>query len=138
MAVHLMAFIFYTLAMLGIIFVAFIVYKNVVLNQSGSHNSKLKIEDMLRLSQRKSIYVIKYEDEKFLIAGDLDSTTFLAKLDSKVQKITPELIKEESREEIEPQNKLYNIKNQIKANNSASNNVMRNILKELNSHKERF
>ena len=82
MTTHIIAFIFYTLAMLGVMFVAFAVYKNVVLGQN-SHISKLKIEDMLRLNQRKSLYVINYEGEKFLIASDIDSTTLISKLNSK-------------------------------------------------------
>lgn len=139
MTLHIMAFIFYTCAMLGIIFVAFVVYKNVVLGQTGVHNSKLKIDDMLRLNQRKSLYVINYENEKFLIASDVDSTTFLAKLNEKpkmpqMQKIEPEIqIIEENTTSLE--DKLYELKNASGAN---SKNVMRNILKELNSKKERF
>ena len=92
MTTHIIAFIFYTLAMLGVIFVAFVVYKNVVLNQTSTHISKLKIEDMLRLNQRKSLYVINWEDEKFLIAADVDSTTFLAILENKENNQTTEQI----------------------------------------------
>ncbi len=144
MTTHIIAFIFYTLAMLGVMFVAFAVYKNVVLGQN-SRISKLKIEDMLRLSQRKTLYVINFEGERFLIAGDCDSTTLISKLNSnekqtirqsvpqqqpsQIQHIADEFIDEETLED-----KL----SELKKSNSASKNVMRSILKEINSKRERY
>ncbi len=135
MTTHIIAFIFYTLAMLGVMFVAFAVYKNIVLNQSSIHISKLKIEDMLKLNQRKSLYVINWEDEKFLIASDVDSTTFLAKLEDKKalpqNSIYPE--KKETQSE-----KIGEKLLELKKSSSTSKNVMRNILKEINTKKERY
>ena len=125
MTTHIIAFIFYTLAMLGVMFVAFAVYKNIVLNQNSTHTSKLKIEDMLRLNQRKSLYVINFENEKFLIASDVERTTFLAKLENKTPAAQRTVLREE---------KLL----ELKKSNGPSKNVMRNILKEINSKKERF
>lgn len=134
MTTHIIAFIFYTLAMLGVMFVAFAVYKNVVLGQN-SHISKLKIEDMLRLNQRKSLYVINYEGEKFLIASDIDSTTLISKLNSKE---TPEKPSAKIVEKIEkPTDSLEEKLIELKKN-AHSKNVMRNILKEINSNKERY
>ena len=43
----------------------------------------IKIENMLRLSQRKSLYIVNVQGERFLIASDPENTTFLAKLASK-------------------------------------------------------
>lgn len=136
MTTHIIAFIFYTLAMLGVIFIAFAVYKNIVLNQKSPHISKLKIEDMLRLNQRKSLYVINWEDEKFLIAADVDSTTFLAKLESKEKNQTTEQIQAPKKEI--PINTLEEKLVELKKSDNSSKNVMRSILKEINSKKERF
>lgn len=135
MTTHIIAFIFYTLAMLGVIFVAFAVYKNVVLGQN-TYISKLKIEDMLRLNQRKSLYVINYEGEKFLIASDIDSTTLISKLNSKQnyeQTKQPLVIEKQ-----EPKESLEEKLIELKKSNTGSKNVMRTILKEINSKKERY
>ncbi len=134
MTTHIIAFIFYTLAMLGVMFVAFAVYKNVVLGQN-SHISKLKIEDMLRLNQRKSLYVINYEGEKFLIASDIDSTTLISKLNSKEipEKPSAKIVEKTEKPTDSLEEKLIELKK-----NAHSKNVMRNILKEINSNKERY
>ena len=134
MTTHIIAFIFYTLAMLGVMFVAFAVYKNVVLGQN-SHISKLKIEDMLRLNQRKSLYVINYEGEKFLIASDIDSTTLISKLNSKEtpEKPSAKIVEKTEKPTGSLEEKLIELKK-----NTNSKNVMRNILKEINSNKERY
>lgn len=134
MTTHIIAFIFYTLAMLGVMFVAFAVYKNVVLGQN-THISKLKIEDMLRLNQRKSLYVINYEGEKFLIASDIDSTTLISKLNSKEipEKPSAKIVEKTEKPTDSLEEKLIELKK-----NAHSKNVMRNILKEINSNKERY
>lgn len=134
MTTHIIAFIFYTLAMLGVMFVAFAVYKNVVLGQN-THISKLKIEDMLRLNQRKSLYVINYEGEKFLIASDIDSTTLISKLNSKetTEKPSAKIVEKIEKPTDSLEEKLIELKK-----NAHSKNVMRNILKEINSNKERY
>lgn len=134
MTTHIIAFIFYTLAMLGVMFVAFAVYKNVVLGQN-THISKLKIEDMLRLNQRKSLYVINYEGEKFLIASDIDSTTLISKLNSKeiLEKPSAKIVERTEKPTDSLEEKLIELKK-----NAHSKNVMRNILKEINSNKERY
>ena len=135
MTTHIIAFIFYTLAMLGVIFVAFAVYKNIVFGQN-THISKLKIEDMLRLNQRKSLYVINYEGEKFLIASDIDSTTLISKLNTK--ETTEQMPKPVIIEKQEPKESLEEKLLEIKNSNTNSKNVMRTILKEINSKKERY
>ena len=134
MTTHIIAFIFYTLAMLGVMFVAFAVYKNVVLGQN-THISKLKIEDMLRLNQRKSLYVINYEGEKFLIASDIASTTLISKLNSKEtpEKPSAKIVEKTEKPTDSLEEKLIELKK-----NAHSKNVMRNILKEINSNKERY
>ena len=139
MTTHIIAFIFYTLAMLGVMFVAFAVYKNIVLNQNSTHTSKLKIEDMLRLNQRKSRYVINFDNEKFLIASDVERTTFLAKLENKTPAAQRTVLREEKLPNEEITNETLEEKLlELKKSNGPSKNVMRNILKEINSKKERF
>ena len=141
MTTHIVAFVFYTLAMLGVMFIAFSVYKNVVLGQN-SHSKKLKIEDMLRLNQRKSLYVINYQGERFLIAGDSDSTTLISKLNTQEkqnnsQQNAVQIQKEQqspAQESFETlEDKLIELKKL-----PGSKNVMRTILKEINSNKERY
>ena len=77
---YIIAFSLYTLAMIGIFFIAFVVYKKTMNFNNPRHNEGMRIEDMLRLSQRKSLYIINVQNERFLIASDLENTTFLAKL----------------------------------------------------------
>lgn len=84
---YIMAFSLYTLAMIGIFFIAFVIYKKTM----ESHNSKfpdgIKIENMLRLSQRKNLYIVNVQGERFLIASDPENTTFLAKLANREMKL---------------------------------------------------
>ncbi len=77
---YLIAFSLYTLAMVGIFFIAFVVYKKTMNFNNPKFDNGIKIEDMLRLSQRKSLYIINVQGERFLIASDFDNTTFLSKL----------------------------------------------------------
>lgn len=126
---YLLAFSVYTLAMIGIIVIAFLVWKNAVLNNNPKKKGSLKVEEALSLNARKTLYVIKIKDERFLIAADVDKTTFLAKLndnedisnnDYSKQNIKPEFEREiigprEYREEAKP--------------------TMRNILRELTKNK---
>ncbi len=79
---YLINFVAYTLAMVGVIFVCLMVYKKCVVNVGENRTADyLKIENALNLSPRKTIYVVRAGNEKFLIASDVDKTTFLAKLD---------------------------------------------------------
>jgi len=99
MGTHIMGFIFYTLAMLGVLFIAFVVYKKVVLTNACAPKTKFKVEDMLKLSPRKTLYVINYQNQRFLIASDIDSTTLLAKLD---ENTSIEKVLVEQKQEQEP------------------------------------
>lgn len=81
MTQHIIAFSLYTLAMIGIFFIAFVVYKKTIIGNSKLNNG-IKIEDALRLSQRKTLFIINVQGERFLIASDVENTTFLAKLNS--------------------------------------------------------
>lgn len=79
---YLINFAIYTLAMIGFIVMALFVYKKSTNIKPGSKNKEfLQVENSIRLSATKTIYVIKAGNEKFLIAGDPASTTMLSKLD---------------------------------------------------------
>ncbi len=78
---YLINFAIYTLAMIGFIVMALFVYKKSInINSGGKNKEFLQVENSLRLSATKTVYVIKAGKEKFLIAGDPSSTTMLAKL----------------------------------------------------------
>ena len=80
MAQYLGSFIVYTLAMIGILIIAYVVYKKTVLANPINKNSLLKIVDMMRLPDRKTLYVIKCKDELFLIASSNEKVTLISKL----------------------------------------------------------
>lgn len=81
---YLIKFIFYTSGVIGILLIGYVIAKNFVaggfvLNRKKSN---LEIEEALSLSPRKTLYIVKAFDEKFLVASDASSTTLLAKLNS--------------------------------------------------------
>ena len=83
---YLAHFIVYFLAMIGIIILALTVYQKFNISSVGgkrSHN--LTVEDTLSLSPRKTLYVIRNGNERFLIAGDLDRTTLISKLEENAE-----------------------------------------------------
>ena len=83
---YLSHFTVYTLAMLSVIGIALFVYKKFnMVNFSSRKSNLLRVEDILSLSPRKTLYVINANGEKFLIAGDLDRTTLISKLEQKEQ-----------------------------------------------------
>lgn len=86
MAGYLVNFSIYTLAMVGIIFAALFIFKYVSSGRAFSKKSNfLNIEESLAISARKNIYIIKAGSERFLVAGDIDRTSLIAKLDNNIQ-----------------------------------------------------
>ena len=80
---YLVNFAIYTLAMVGDLALAIYVYKKTAYSTANTPNKDfLKVENTLRLSATKTVYVIKAGNEKFLIAGDAANTTMLAKLEN--------------------------------------------------------
>ena len=81
---YLANFIVYFLAMIGIIILALFVYKkfNMDTLTTGRKNN-LKVEDYLSLSPRKTLYVIREGNERFLISSDTDRTALISKLESR-------------------------------------------------------
>lgn len=80
MSGYIAAFSVYTMAMIGVIFVAFLVWKHAILNRKHNPKSSLKVEEMLNLTSRKALYVIRAGNERYLIASDAERTTLIAKL----------------------------------------------------------
>ena len=75
-------FIVYTLAMVGVIVVALLVFKNATSVNGGGKTSKyLKVIDTMSIGPRKTLYIVSAGSEKFLIAGDVDKTTLISKLE---------------------------------------------------------
>ncbi len=86
---YLANFIVYTLAMVGVIVVALLVFKNAT-SVGGFQKSKyLKLIDTMSLGQRKMLYIVSTGTENFLVAGDSDKTTLISKLDKLEIKAEP-------------------------------------------------
>ncbi len=79
MSTYLLNFIVYTTAMIGIIFLAVLVYKKFSCN-SVSKSQFLNVEDCISLAPRKNLYVVRAGNERFLVASDAERTTLISKL----------------------------------------------------------
>lgn len=79
---YLANFMVYTLAMIGVISIALLVFKNSSSFGGGSKSKNLKVLDSLTIAPRKTLYVISTGREKFLIAGDISKTTLISKLEN--------------------------------------------------------
>lgn len=86
---YLANFMVYTLAMIGVIAIALLVFKNSVSFGSGAKSKSLKVLDSLSLAPRKTLYVVSAGNEKFLIAGDVSQTTLISKLQDSAQNVVP-------------------------------------------------
>src|SRR5574344_216612 len=79
---YLSHFIVYMLAMLGLIILALYVYKKFSITSITSNKfGNLKIEETLSLTPRKTLFVVRSGNERFLIAGDTERTTLISKLE---------------------------------------------------------
>ena len=80
---YLANFMVYTLAMVGVIVVALLIFKNATSGGiTGGKSKYLKIIDTLNLAPRKTLYIVSTDREKFLIAGDVDKTSLISKLET--------------------------------------------------------
>lgn len=82
MMTYVSAFIFYTLAMMGILFVGFVIYKKTFLADKSSSQGNIKILESFAIAPKKVLMIIKVKNERFLIATGDTYTTFLAKLEN--------------------------------------------------------
>ena len=80
---YIIHFATYIFAMIGFIALALFIYKKSTATCVNPEKKDfLKVENSLKLSATKTIYVIKAGNEEFLIAGDTANTTLLAKLEN--------------------------------------------------------
>ncbi|MDD3014252.1 MAG: flagellar biosynthetic protein FliO [Candidatus Gastranaerophilales bacterium] len=127
---YLVNFTIYTLAMLGVIFIAFMIAKKSLSlgNLPGHKNGSLTIENRLSLEPRKNLYIIRAGEERFLISTDIEGSRFLTKLE---QNGIPVYKQEE-----EDYNLSDNFADNVALTNIKSNSsVMRRMLEKLNSDK---
>lgn len=92
---YIAQFIVYTLAMTGLLVIGYVVYKKTSSINVLKRNSLIKIEDMLRLPDRKVLYVINCKNEEFLIASSNDKMSLISKLgdnSSQKKKLNNEMI----------------------------------------------
>ena len=98
MLTYIAAFIFYTLAMIGVLLLGFVVYKKTILTSKTDNKGMIKIIDKVSISPKKSLVIAKVRNEKFLIALDAERTTFLCRLADEKQ-----TSKEQKEERIMPE-----------------------------------
>lgn len=92
---YLVNFSIYTLAMVGVIFAALFIFKSVMNgNRFSKKSSFLQIEDTMSLSPRKTLYVVRAGNKKFLLAGDVDRTALIARLEDEKAKTKEEICSE--------------------------------------------
>lgn len=76
-------FLVYTLAMIGVLVIGCVVYRKTMYSNPIQKNSMLKIVDLLRLPDRKILYVVQCKNEQFLLASSNDKVTLISQLNSK-------------------------------------------------------
>ena len=75
-------FIVYTLAMVGVIVVALLVFKNATSIGGGKQSKHLKIIDSISLGQRKNLFIVSTGKEQFMIASDVNNTNLISKIEN--------------------------------------------------------
>ena len=82
---YLINFAVYVMAMVGLIFFALMIYKKCTDfgNIQLSKTNTLKIEETLHIGPKKTLYIVRAGNERFLIAGDIDKTSLISKLENK-------------------------------------------------------
>lgn len=81
---YLANFIVYTFAMVGVIMFALFVFKQSTTNVSKKSSKLLSVIDTMSLGPRKTLYIVSAGKEKFLIAGDVDKTSLISKLEDNI------------------------------------------------------
>lgn len=78
---YMINFIVYTIAMVGIIFLAVFVYKKFSFC-AGTKSKFLNVEDCISIGPRKELFVVRAGNERFLVASDVGRTSLISKLNS--------------------------------------------------------
>lgn len=122
MSGYFVQFLAYTFAMVGFLAVCLVTYKKFCQPTMMNNSAEcLCIENALRLTPKKQIYVVRAGNERFLVASDAETTTMLAKLEDGEQPL-------DNVEKTSPLAKVVaNIKNE--------NNVVGNDVKKVFSFK---
>ncbi len=107
MLTYIAAFIFYTLAMIGVLLTGFVIYKKAILPSKAENKGMIKVLDRTNISPKKSLLVVKVKNEKFLIALDAERTTFLSKLADDKHNTKEEKISQQPQMAQQPQQKQY-------------------------------
>ena len=81
---YLANFIVYTFAMVGVIMFALFVFKQSTTNVGNKSSKLLSVIDTMSLGPRKTLYIVSAGKEKFLIAGDVDKTSLISKLEDNI------------------------------------------------------
>ena len=76
---YMLNFIVYTIAMVGIIFLAVFVYKKFSFC-AGTKSKFLNVEDCISIGPRKELFVVRAGNERFLVASDVGRTSLISKL----------------------------------------------------------
>lgn len=141
MAGYFGSFLIYTSAMIGVIVLALFVFKAFSNKCFTKKSSMMKIEDSMGLSPRKTLYVVNIENERFLIAADVDRTTLISKLGTKTEKEL-KLVREDKSTEldsfdgVESISDFTSVLNFSKESSHSSSNkgpMMRELVKKLSA-----
>ncbi len=84
MTEYIINFSVYTLAIIGLIFTAFIMVQKTLNGDvlARKNNNFLSMESVLSLEPRKNLYVINAGNEKFLLSTDMNGCKLLTKLEN--------------------------------------------------------
>lgn len=151
---YVVNFAVYTMAMTGLIFFALMVYKKCTFGGSikTTKAKLLNIEETITIAPRKTLYVVNAGEERFLIAGDIDKTTLIAKLENnhnakEIKDVTEEISKAEHQEAIKNKEVKQEIEKLYTKNTNSiddlpvivdfqkkvqQKNVLHNMLKKIN------
>jgi flagellar biogenesis protein FliO len=123
MSGYILGFTVYTLAIIGVILLAFVVAKKSMLtcNIAKKKEFFLDIEHSVNIAPRKTVQVLRAGNERFLIALDTERTTFLTKLAIKNEIPQEEIMYDNT--------KKLNPNEQVAVNTS----IMRSVLEKLNT-----
>lgn len=122
---YVVNFAVYTMAMIGLIFFALMIYKKFSIGGvSGRKSEFLGVEESMSIGPRKTLYVVRAGNERFLIAGDVDKTTLISKLDEQQKPSFREPVMSSSTGSIDD---LPNITAFPKSNKSVLHDMVRKI-----------
>lgn len=114
MFIYAIKFMVYTFGVIGLLLVAYIIAKKCMgIDINSRKNGNLVIEETLNISPRKTLYILRAYNERFLVASDANSTSFLAKLNSD-ETISDKLLENEDFSKLINETGDYNFKDEDK------------------------